>query len=323
MKAVVHYDYGSPDVLRCEEIEKPVPGTDQVLLKVHAASVNPLDGHLMKGVPFVGRLPFGFRKPRRKRPGVDVAGVVEAVGGNVKQFQPGDRVFGTCRGAFADYVCTSPTTLAALPELVTFEQAASAPIAALTALQGLRDKGRLEPGQKALINGAAGGVGTYAVQIAKRLGAEVAAVCSTRNVDLVRSLGADRVVDYTREDFTRGGERYDLIFDLVANHPVLACRRVLQRKGRYVLGGVLSGRVTRFLAFPIKALVLSPFTGQKFIVFIAKPTREDLQLVGELIATGKVKPVVETRQGWSAVPEAIRRVQQGHARGKVVICPEN
>ncbi len=323
MKAIVYSNYGSPDVLKYEEIEKPTAGDSEVLIKVRAASVNPLDSHLMKGKPYIARVLFGLRKPKITRPGRDVAGQVEAVGRNVTQFKPGDEVFGLCQGAFAEYVCTPEAALVIKPNNVTFEQAASAPVAALTVLQGLRDKGQIQPGQKVLINGAAGGVGTFAVQIAKSFGADVTGVCSTRNVDMVRSIGADQVIDYTQEDFTKSGHRYDLIFDLVANHSVLACRRVLNPKGRYIMAGALSGRLIGFLAFPIKALVLSRFVSQKFVVFIARSSKEDLTIMGELIATGKVTPVIDKRYRLSEVPEAIRYLEEGHARGKVVITLEH
>ncbi len=323
MKAIVYHSYGSPDVLKCEEIERPVPNDDEVLIRVRAASVNPLDWHFMRGTPYFLRILAGLRKPKVTPLGVDVAGQVEVVGRNVTQFKRGDEVFGSCRGAFAEYVCTSESALVTKPDNVTFEQAAAVPVAAFTALQGLRDKGQIQPGQKVLINGAAGGVGTFAVQIAKSFGADVTGVCSTRNVDMVRSIGADRVIDYTREDFTKSGQRYDVIFDLVANHSVLACRRVLNPKGIYIMAGALSGRLIGFLDFPIKALVLSRFVSQKFIVFIARSSKEDLTIMGELIATGKVTPVIDRRYRLSEVPEAIRYLEQGHAQGKVVITLEN
>ena len=264
MKAIVYHNYGSPDVLRLEEIEKPVPNDNQVLVRVRAASVNPLDWHYMEGTPYFVRLLTGLRKPKDTRLGVDVAGQVEAVGRNVTQFKPGDEVFGACRGAFAEYACTSESALVMKPDNVTFEQAASVPVAALTALQGLRDKGQIQPGQKVLINGAAGGVGTFAVQIAKSFGADVTGVCSTRNVDMVRSIGADRVIDYTREDFTKSGQRYDLIFDCVGNHSLSACRRVLNPKGIYAYRSEDQRRwLIGPLARPIKALVLSRFVSQE------------------------------------------------------------
>ena len=234
MKAIVYYNYGSPDVLKCDVIEKPIPGDNEVLIKVRAASVNPLDWHFMRGTPYLLRLMAGLRKPTDTRLGVDVAGQVEAVGRNVTQFKPGDEVFGSCRGAFAECTCAPESALVLKPVNVTFEQAASVPVAAFTALQGLRDKGHIQPWQKVLINGAAGGVGTFAVQIAKSFGAEVTGVCSTRNVDMVRSIGADRVIDYTQEDFTKMGQLFDLFFDAVGNHSLLACRRVLSTKGIYV-----------------------------------------------------------------------------------------
>jgi NADPH:quinone reductase-like Zn-dependent oxidoreductase len=217
MKAIVYHDYGSPDVLKSEEIEKPVPKDDEVLIKVRAASANPLDWHFMRGTPYLLRISAGLRKPKVTRLGVDVAGQVEAIGRSVTRFKPGDEVFGSRRGAFAEYVCTSESALALKPNNVTFEQAASAPVAALTALQGLRDGGHIQPGQKVLINGAAGGWGTFAVQVAKFFGAEVTGVCSSRNMEMVRSIGADQVVDYTREDFTKNGQRYDILFDCIGN----------------------------------------------------------------------------------------------------------
>ncbi len=319
MKAAVYTRYGPPDVVQITDVEKPVPKDDEVLIKVRAASVNPLDSHLMKGKPYVGRLLFGLLKPKITRPGVDVAGRVEAVGRNVTQFKPGDEVFGSCRGAFAEYVCTSESKLVMKPQNVTFEQAASAPVAAFTALQGLRDNGKIRPGQKVLIHGAAGGVGTFAVQIAKWFGADVTGVCSTRNVERVRSIGADRVIDYTQEDFTASGQRYDLIFDLVANHSLLACRRVLNPKGIYVGAGVLGGATVGVLAGFITAPVLSWFVSQKFVMFIAKLRKEDLTTISNLMATGKITPVIDRRYRLSEAPQAIRYVEEKHARGKVVI----
>jgi NADPH:quinone reductase-like Zn-dependent oxidoreductase len=253
-----------------------------------------------------------------------VAGQVEAVGRNVTQFKPGDEVFGTCHGAFAEYVCTSERALVAKPDNVTFEQAASVPIAAFTALQGLRDQGKIQPGQKVLINGAAGGVGTFTVQIAKWFGAEVTAVCSTRNVEMVRSIGADRVIDYTREDFTQSRQRYDLIFDLVANHSLLACRRVLNPKGIYIAAGVLSGRsMFSFLTLAITGPVLSRVVSQKFVMFIARRSKEDLTILRDLMKAGKVTPVIDRRYRLSEVAEAIRYLEEKHARGKIVITVEH
>ncbi len=325
MKAIIYRNYGSPDVLKCEEIEKPTPGDDEVLIRVRAASLNPLDYHLMKGGPYIVRILLGLLGPKIKRPGRDVAGQVEAVGRNVTQFKLGDEVFGTCRGALAKYVCTSESALVMKPDNVTFEQAASVPVAALTALQSLRDKGQIHREQKVLVNGAAGGVGTFAVQIAKWFGADVTGVCSTRNVEMVRSIGADHVVDYTQEDFTRSGQRYDLIFDLVGNHSFSACRRVLHPKGTFIAAGVLGlgGSMIALLAFSITGLVLSLFVGQRFVMFVARLSKEDLSIMGELMATGKVTPVIDRRYRLIEVPEAIRYLEERHARGKVVITLES
>ena len=322
MKAAVYTRYGSPDVVQIKDVEKPVPKDNEVLIEVRAASVNPLDWHFMRGTPYFVRILAGLRKPKITRLGVDVAGQVEAVGRNVTQFKPGDAVFGSCRGAFAEYVCTSESTLVMKPDNVTFEQAASAPVAAFTVLQGLRDKGQIQPGQKVLINGAAGGVGTFAVQIAKSFGANVTGVCSTRNVDMVRSIGADRVIDYTQEDFTKSGQRYDLFFDCVGNHSLLACRRVLNPKGTYIAVGDPSGPwMIGPLAGAIAALVLSRFVSQKLVAFfLARPSKEgDLPILRDLMEAGKVTPVIDKRYKLSEVPEAIRYMEEGHARGKVVI----
>ena len=321
MKAIVYHSYGSPDVLKCEEIEKPTPGDDEVLIKVRAASLNPLDWRIMRGVPPILRILFRMPNPSVERPGRagrDVAGQVEAVGSKVTQFKPGDDVFGACLAACAEYACASESKLAMKPANVTFEQAASVPVAALTALQGLRDLGRLQPGQTVLINGAAGGVGTFAVQIAKFFGAEVTGVCSTRNVDLVRSLGANRVIDYTQEDFTKSGQRYDLILECVGNHSLSECRRVLNPKGICVIAGAPK-QIGIFLVRALAAPVLSWFVSQKLIMFMAKITKADLATMGELIATGKVTPVIDRRYKLNEVPDAIRYLEEGHARGKVVI----
>jgi NADPH:quinone reductase-like Zn-dependent oxidoreductase len=320
MKAAVYTRYGPPDAIQITDVEKPVPKDNEVLLKVRAASVNPLDAGLMKGKPHSFRIFFGLRKPRLTRPGVDVAGQVEAVGRNVMQFKPGDEVFGMCKGAFAEYACAPESGLSIKPANLTFEQAASAPVAALTALQGLRDKGHIHPGQKVLINGAAGGVGTFAVQIAKSFGADVTGACSTRNGEMVRSIGADHVIDYTRQDFTESGKRYDLIFDCFVNHSLSACRRALNPQGIYLMVGAPPKRwMVDILAPVIKALVLSPFVSQKFVVYIARSSREDLTTMSELMASGKVKPVIDKRYKLSEVPEAIQYLQQRHARGKVII----
>jgi NADPH:quinone reductase-like Zn-dependent oxidoreductase len=323
MKTIVYRRYGSPDVLEYADVDKPTAGDDQVLIRVRAASVNPYDWHFMRGTPYFLRLMAGLVRPKVTRLGVDVAGQVEAVGGKVTRFKPGDGVFGACQGAFAEYVCARESALAMKPDNVTFEQAASAPIAALTALQGLRDKGRIQPGQKVLINGAAGGVGTFAVQIAKSFGAEVTGVCSTRNVDMVRSIGADHVVDYTREDFTRSSHQYDLILDCIGNHSFFACRRVLNPKGRLVAVGGPTGRwMIGTLAGLIAVLVLSRFVSQKLVAVMARGNSEDLTVLSDLMKARKVTPVIDKRYRLREVPEAVRYQEEGHARGKVVITVE-
>jgi NADPH:quinone reductase-like Zn-dependent oxidoreductase len=321
MKAIVHRCYGPPDVLTLEDIEKPTPEDNQVLVKVHAAAVNPLDWHYMRGKPYVMRMEAGLGAPTNSRLGVDFAGTVEAVGTNVKRFKPGDEVFGARTGAFAEYVTVrEDRALVLKPANVTFEQAASVPIAGVTALQALRDKGRIQPGQKVLINGASGGVGTFAVQIAKSFGAEVTGVCSTRNVDMVRSLGADHVIDYTKEDFTKSGQLYDLIVDNVGSHPLLEYKRVLKPKGIFVIvGGPNEGSWLGPMTIPLKAKLLSPFVSQEFAFFLADLTPEDLTILGDLMQTGKMTPVIDRRYKLSEVPEAIGYLEEGHARGKVVI----
>jgi NADPH:quinone reductase-like Zn-dependent oxidoreductase len=324
MKAVVYTDYGSPDVLEIRDVKKPVPNDDQVLIKVRAASVNPLDWHFMEGTPYIMRaMGVGLRKPKDPRLGVDYAGTVEAVGKNVTQFKPGDDVFGGKGGTFAEYVCARADKAIVLkPANLTFEQAASVPIAAITALQGLRDKGKIQPGQKVLINGASGGVGTFAVQIAKSFGAEVTGVCSTRNLDLVRSLGADHVIDYTKEDFTKGEQRYDLILDNVGTQPLSGFRRVLQPNGICVMiggGGPNDGGLIGPLGRPVKALLLSPFISQKMSMLMAELNKKDLTILGDLMQSGKVRPVIDRTYPLSQIAEAIRYLEQGHARGKVII----
>jgi len=320
MKAIIYQRDGSRDVLKLEEVEKPTPADDEALIKVRAASVNPLDCHLLKHRrlrPVMSAL----SKAKITRPGRDVAGQVEAVGKNVTQFKPGDNVFGACYAAFAEYACARTAALAFKPDHVSFEQAASVTIAGLTALQALRDKAEVQPAQKVLINGAAGGVGTFAVQIAKSYGAEVTGVCSTRNIDLVRSIGADHVIDYTREDFAASAERYDVIFDLVSNHSFSEHRRALTPKGIYIGGGVLGlgdsflGLVTHL----IPQLVLSPFVSQKFITLMANVNQDDLRILGELIEAGKVTPVIDKRFSLSETAAAVSHVQGKHARGKVIV----
>ncbi len=321
MKAIVYHSFGSPDVLKHEEIERPTAGDNEVLIRVRAVSINPLDWRLMRGGPYVVRVLMGLRTPtvtRPGRPGHDVAGVVEAAGRNVSQFKPGDEVFGTCDGSLAEYACASAAKLARKPDKVTFEQAASVPIAALTALQGFRDRGHIQRGQQVLINGAAGGVGTFAVQIAKWFGANVTGVCSTRNAEMVRSIGADRVIDYTREDFTAGLQRYDLILDCVGNRTLSACRRVLNHNGKLLIAGGPK-EIAVVLTRALKAALLSRFVSQSLSMFVARINPKDLTVLGELIAAGKVMPVIDRRYPLSEAPEAIRYLEQGHARGKVVI----
>lgn len=316
MHAIVY----SQSTLKLEEIEKPLPNEDEVLLKVRAASVNPLDYHFLHHA-FLRRVMARATKVKSLKPGRDVAGQVEAVGKNVTQFKAGDEVFGACNGAFAEYACGRESAFAAKPSNVSFEQAASVPVAGLTALQGFRDRAQLQPGQRVLINGAAGGVGTFAVQIAKTLGAEVTGVCSTRNVEMVRSIGADIVIDYTREDFTRNGKQYDVIFDLVANHSFAEHRRALTPKGIYIGAGMigLDGSMISLLMRLIPELVQWRFVSQKSISLLAKLNQKDLNTIGALIAEGKVTPVIDRRYRLSEVPDAVRYLEEGHARGKVII----
>ena len=324
MKAMVNMKYGPPDVLELTEVERPTPKDDEVLLKVHAASVNPADWHLLRGDPYIARLQLGLRYPKTRVLGCDVAGRVEAVGKNVTTLQPGDEVFGSPFmhgfGAFAERVSVSEDLLAPKPTNLSFEQVAAVPLAASTALQGLRDHGGIEPGHKVLIVGASGGVGTFAVQIAKSFDAEVTGVCSTRNVGLVRSLGADRVIDYTREDFARSGQKYDLVFQLAGTRSPSECRRVLTSKGTLVqISGDSDGRWIGPMDRIIKALVLSPFVSQKMASFTVKPNKEDLRFLTELIESGKLTPVIDRTYSLSETPEAIRHLENGRARGKVVI----
>lgn len=318
MKAIAHREFGSPDLLRCEEVEKPVPGNGEVLIAIRAASANPLDWKLMKGKPRMLRLMVKARKDGFRIPGRDVAGVVEAVGPNATSLAPGAEVFGACPGSFAEYACASVAGLAVKPAGVTFEQVSAIPIAGLTALQGLRDQGKVRPDQKVLINGASGGVGTFAVQIARWLGAGVTGVCSTRNLELVRSLGADKVVDYTREDFTQTEREYDLILDCVGNRPLLACRRVLKSGGRCVMVGA-PDTVPAILGRILGALLLSPFSSRKFVMFIAKLKPDDLALLAELMASGKIRAVIDRTYPLAESAEALFYLKGEHARGKVVV----
>jgi NADPH:quinone reductase-like Zn-dependent oxidoreductase len=321
MKAIVQDRYGSPDVLELREIDKPVVEDDEVLVRVRAASANPADWHFMRGVPYIMRPQSGLGKPKSSVLGRDISGQVDAVGKDVTRFRPGDEVFANVEaGGFAEYTCVSEGLVAPKPANLTFERAAAVPLAALTAVQGLRDAGQVQPGQKVLIVGASGGVGTFAVQIAKSFGAEVTGVCRTRNVEMVRSLGADHVIDYTQEDFTESGQKYELIFQLAGTRSPSDCRRALTSKGTLVLSsGESDGRWIGPVARMIKAAVLSPFVSQKLGSFLAKPNQDDLQFLKELIEAGKVKPVIDRTYPLSEVPDAIRYLEEGHARGKVVI----
>ena len=320
MKAIVYRCYGSPDVLEFADVERPTPANDEVLVKVVAAAVNPLDWHFMRGTPYFLRLMSGVGAPNITGLGVDFAGTVVAVGSNVKKFKPGDEVFGGADGAFAEYVSVGAgEALAMKPANVSFEQAAAAPIAAITALQALRDKGQIKPGDKVLINGASGGVGTFAVQIAKSFGAEVTGVCSTRNVEMVRSIGADHVVDYTKEDYTESGKRYDVIIDMVSNHSLLANRQALKSDGTFIIIGGAKGDWLGPMMTPIKALMLSPFVDQEFGMLMAQMREDDLAVLADLMEAGKVTPVIDRRYRLSEVPAAIRYSEEGHARGKIII----
>jgi NADPH:quinone reductase-like Zn-dependent oxidoreductase len=323
MKAIVQHAYGSADVLKPEDIPPPAAQDDQVLIKVYTAALNPLDWRMLKGVPLIFRKMMKLRTPTPAHPvgiGRDVAGVVEGLGKNVARFQTGDEVFGTCEASVAEYVCAKESGLAKKPVEVTFEQAAATPVAGLTALQGLRDRGKVQSGQSVLINGASGGVGTFAVQLAKHFGADVTGVCSTRNVELVKSIGADVVIDYTQSDFTKGEKRYDFIFECVGSKTFAECRRVLQPAGRFVgIGAPHDISMTEIAGSMIKNAALSLAGSQKASTFIAKSNHADLALLGELIATGKIAPVIDRRYALPETAEAIRYLEQGHARGKVVI----
>jgi NADPH:quinone reductase-like Zn-dependent oxidoreductase len=321
MKAIVYRCYGPPQVLKLEEIAKPEPADDRVLVKVRAASVNPLDWHYMRGEPYFMRSMTGVGAPSSIHMGVDFAGIVESVGKNVTRFKPGDEVFGARDGAFGEYVSVAESgSLTLKPANLTFEQAAAVPIAGITALQALRDKGHVRPGQSVLINGASGGVGTFAVQIAKAYGANVTAVCSTRNLELVRSIGADHVIDYTKEDFTQGSRRYDLIVDTVSTHSLWEYRRALNPEGALVMvGGLDKGPWLGPMWSSLKASVEAPFVHQRFMFFMADLDQSDLGVLAGLLASGKVIPVIDRTYTLSEVPAAIAYLEQGHARGKVVI----
>jgi NADPH:quinone reductase-like Zn-dependent oxidoreductase len=320
MQAIVQHTYGSPDVLELEDIDTPVVGEGEVLVRVLAASAHIGDWHIMTGLPYLGRMAFGLRAPKARVRGTDVAGRVESVGKDVTQFRPGDDVFGSCDGAFAEYATARKDKIAPKPANLTFEQAATVPTSGCTALQALRDAGKVQPGQTVLIIGAAGGVGSFAVQLAKAFGARVTGVCSTTKMDLVRSLGADEVIDYTREDFAGTGQRYDLILDIAGNRSVSHLRRALAPQGHLVIvGGEGGGRWFGGIGRQLGASLLSPFVSQKLGTFIAKANGEDLVALKELIEAGKVTPVIDTTYPLSDVPEAIRHLEEGHARGKVVI----
>jgi NADPH:quinone reductase-like Zn-dependent oxidoreductase len=322
MKAIVYTEYGPPDVLQLKEVEKPTPKENEVLVRVHAASVNYFDWHIMRGESYFLRLTTGGPlKPRRKILGDDMSGRVEAVGTNVKQFQPGDEVFGFCdSGGFAEYRCAPEDYLVPKPASISFEEAAAIPVAAIPALQGLRDTGQIQSGQKVLINGASGGVGTFAVQIAKSFGAEVTGVCSTRKLDMVRSIGADQVIDYTQEDFTKSGQRYDLIFAAGGSRSIFDYRRALSAEGVYVcVGGSLAQYFQALLLGPLISMAGSKKLGSK----LGKPDQEDLLLLIELFEAGKVAPVIDRRYPLGEAAEALRYYGEGHALGKIVITVEH
>jgi len=325
MKAVRYHRYGGPDVLELQEVAMPAAGDGELLVRVRAASVNPLDWHFMRGAPYLVRMMAGLSRPKpsASRLGADMAGSVEAVGQNVTGFQPGDEVFGGLeeRGTLAEYISVrADAVVLQKPAGLTFEQAAAVPVAAFTALQALRDKGRVQPGQKVLVNGASGGVGTFAVQIAKALGAEVTGVCSTANVGMVASIGADHVVDYTREDFTRAERRYDLLIDIAGNRSLAETRRVLAPKGALVVvGGPNKGRWIGPFGRTIRMLLQSPAVSQRMVSFLAHQNRDDLAVLRELLDAGKVTPVIDRAYRLNQVAEAVRYLETGHARGKVVI----
>jgi NADPH:quinone reductase-like Zn-dependent oxidoreductase len=321
MKAVVYRCYGSPEVVKFEDVPTPAPADDRMIIKVQAASVNPLDWHFMRGKPYIMRPMAGIGAPKDSRLGVDFAGTVQTVGKDVRSFKPGDEVFGGADGAFAEYVSVRGAgSVAHKPANVSFEQAAAVPIAGITALQALRDQGKVQAGQKVLINGASGGVGTFAVQIAKAMDAEVTGVCSTRNLELVKSLGADHVIDYTREDFTRSAEKYDVIVDNVGSHSASEYRRVLKPDGKLVIvGGSSDGQWLGGMSGAIRAKLLSPFVSQQMSFFLAHLNPMDLEYLAGLLQNGKLNPVIDRRYPLKDSAEAIRYLEAGHARGKVII----
>ena len=320
MKAIVQDKFGSPhDVLKLEDIDKSVVKEDEVLVRVHAASVHIGDSYAMRGVPYVMRPVFRMSRAKNRVPGTDIAGAVEAVGKSVTLFEPGDEVFGWCKGAFAQYVAVSQDALAAKPANLTFEQAAAVGVSAFTALQALRDHGNVEPGQKVLVVGASGGVGTFAVQIAKSLSAEVTGVCSTRNVDMVRSIGADHVIDYTEEDFTRSGQPYDLILDNIGNHSLSETRAALTPDGTLLANGAPVGGWVGGLGHPVKAFMSSLFVSRQGRPFVSMPNKDDLATLRELVEAGKVTPVIDQTYPLSQTAEAMAHVGEGHAQGTTVI----
>lgn len=323
MKAIVYTHYGPPDVLQLKEVAKPTPKEDEVLVKVQAASANPADWHLIRGKPFFARFASGLPTPKKTIPGLDVAGRVEEVGSRVTQFRPGDEVFGNAAGAFAEFAPARESNLALKPANLSFEQAAAVPVAAYTALQGLRDAGHIQAGQKVLVNGASGGVGTFAVQFAKYFGAEVTGVCSTRNLDLVRSIGADHVVDYTQEDFTKTGQRYDLIFDAVGNRSASAYKRALSPNGRCVVAGFTTMPHLLVQVVLLGSLVFVTSRQKIGSMGVAKENQKDLVFIKELLETGKVIPVIDRRYPLGETAEAIRYLEGRHARGKVIITVES
>ena len=319
MKAVVHNTYGSLDLLSVREMSQPAVNSDEVLIRVHAAGLHVGDCFAVRGSPFAVRLVTGLLKPKRGIPGFDVAGEIERVGSRVTRFRPGDGVFGACQGSCAEYVSTSEATLVSKPGDLTFVEAAALPTSGLAALHALRDVGKVQPGQKILINGASGGVGTFAVQIAKSLGAEVTGVCSTTNTDMVRSIGADHVIDYTRDDFTRGTTRYDLIFDNVENRPLSECRRVLTSDGTLILNSGTGAHGVDMLIRLVKPLVLSPFVRQRLRRYLSTPNHADLEILKRLVESKKLRPVIDRTYPLHDTPAALRYIEGGHVRGKVVV----
>src|SRR4051794_7841559 len=319
MKAIIQAKYGLPDVLNFKDIEKPIVKDDQVLVRVHSAAVNIGDWHLLRGVPYVMRIATGLLKPRHEVPGLDVAGEIEAVGRDVTELRAGEEVFGWCKGAFAGYACAGENNFLPKPDNLTLEQSAAVGDSAFTALNAVRDQGKVQSGHKVLINGASGGVGTFAVQVAKSFGADVTGVCSTKNADMVRSIGADQVIDYTQEDFTQSEQRYDVMIDAVGSRSLSDCRRALTPRGTYVLVGVADQGRWFGLARQIKVLSLSPFVRQRMRGFIVKHNRDDLAVLKELVEAGKVAPVIDRRYELIEVPEALRYQGEGHPHGKIVI----